>query len=90
MQGGGFHVDMPPYLVSAEGTALISPEQLESTLDSGYTLRPFMNGWSRIITDDGESNFIEIFHSPADMAGLQQLAEEAGRQGLEYALHGKP
>ena len=24
----------------------------------------------------GESNFIEIFHSPADMAGLQQLADQ--------------
>ncbi len=59
MQGGGFYVNMPPYLVSAEGTALISVKGLESTLGHTFTLRPLMNGYSRIIADDGESNFID-------------------------------
>ncbi|MBE5815384.1 MAG: hypothetical protein E7320_09315 [Clostridiales bacterium] len=60
MQGGGFYVDMPPYLVSTEGKAMISVEGLESTLGHTFSLRPIMNGWSRITADDGESNFIDL------------------------------
>ena len=59
MQGGGFYVDMPPYLVSAEGNALISVRGLENTLNHTFSLRPIMNGYARIIADDGESNFID-------------------------------
>ncbi len=59
MQNGGFYVDMPPYLVTSGGEAMVSLAGLETTLRHTFALRPFMNGWSRIVADDGESNFID-------------------------------
>ncbi len=59
MQSGGFFVNMPPYLVGADGKAMVSVEGLESTFGQTFALRPMMNGWSRIVADDGESNFID-------------------------------
>lgn len=58
MKEGGFYTAMRPYLVSQEGTALISIENLEQTIGNAVTLRPLMNGWARVIADDGESNLI--------------------------------
>lgn len=58
MKDGGFYVNMHPYLISGEGTALIPLEDLEQTTGSAVTLRPLMNGWGRILTGDGKSNLI--------------------------------
>jgi hypothetical protein len=59
MQDGGFYVNMPPYLVSSKGEAMVSLAGLETTMRNTFALRPFMNGWARIVADDGESNFID-------------------------------
>ncbi len=58
MEGGGFHVQMPPYLVDEEGRAMIAVEGIEAAIGSQTILRPLLNGWARIIASDGESNFV--------------------------------
>ena len=58
MKDGGFYTAMRPYLISKEGTGLIPIENLEQTIGHSVTLRPLMNGWARVIADDGESNLI--------------------------------
>ena len=58
MKDGGFYTGMEPWLVSEEGTGMIPLESLEQTIGSAVTLRPLMNGWARVIADDGESNLI--------------------------------
>lgn len=58
VSGGGFYVDMEPWLVDEEGHAMLPLEGLEASMGSPLTLRPPMNGWAGIRTADGESNFI--------------------------------
>ena len=56
---GGFYVDQEPYLVAANGSALIRLEDLEATYGQELRLHPMYNGWSIIESVDGSSaNYI--------------------------------
>lgn len=56
---GGFYVDQEPYLVAANGSALIRLGDLETTYGQQLRLHPMYNGWSVIEgVDDGSANYI--------------------------------
>ena len=56
---GGFYVDQEPYLVAANGSALIRLDDLETTYGRKLRLHPMYNGWSIIEgVDDGSANYI--------------------------------
>ena len=56
---GGFYVDQEPYLVAANGSALIRLEDLQATYGRELRLHPMYNGWSVIEgTEDGSANYI--------------------------------
>jgi hypothetical protein len=60
VSGGGFYVDMEPWLVDEEGHAMLPLEGLEASMGSPLTLRPPMHGWAGIRTADGESNYYYV------------------------------
>lgn len=55
---GGFHVQMPPYLVTPEGKAMLALEGLEGSIGHSLTAGAMRGGWARLTAEDGESNFI--------------------------------
>lgn len=56
---GGFYVDQEPYLVAANGSALIRLDDLQATYGRELRLHPMYNGWSVIEgTEDGSANYI--------------------------------
>lgn len=56
---GGFYVDQEPYLVAANGSALIRLDDLEATYGRELRLHPMYNGWSIIEgVEDGSTNYI--------------------------------
>ena len=56
---GGFYVEQEPYLVAANGSALIRLDDLEVTYGRELRLHPMYNGWSIIEgVEDGSTNYI--------------------------------
>ena len=56
---GGFYVDQEPYLVAANGSALLRLSDLEEVYGGPMRLHPMYNGWSIIENEsDGSVNYI--------------------------------
>ena len=58
---GGFYVDQAPYLVNADGSAMIRLDGLEGSLRQELRLQPIMNGWAIVSDMDKETfNYLNV------------------------------
>lgn len=58
---GGFYVRQAPYLVGANGSALIRTEEIEKTIGQPLALHPLYNGWAVIEgRETGAANYINL------------------------------
>lgn len=62
---GGFYVDQAPYLVGANGSALIRLNDLENTVGESLRLHPMYNGWAIVQSEeDGSANYLNASGQP--------------------------
>ncbi len=58
-EGGGFYVEEKPYLVGANGSALVRTQDLEATLGAALRVEPMQGGWAIVQSEDnGSTNYI--------------------------------
>lgn len=58
-EGGGFYVAQEPYLVGANGSALVRVSDLEAALGESLKLHPLYHSWAVVESEeDGSANYI--------------------------------
>lgn len=85
MQEGGFYVAQEPYLIAANGSAMIRTADLEAQLDEKLILHPMYRGWAVAESEtDGTANYLSLNAQPLSTLWFSRVFPFTGDYTLAY------